>query len=105
MSKYWTLRGKKAVPVKNDDVMVWAKKFNTMDRTVANTKLGGVEVSTVFLGLNHQFLPTGKPLIFETIIFGGPLDQDCERYSTWEESEEGHKAMVAKVVARKEGDK
>jgi hypothetical protein len=29
-------------------------------------------VSTVFLGLNHQYVPEGKPLWFETIVFGPP---------------------------------
>ena len=54
-------------------------------------------VSTVFLGLNHQF-GDGPPLIFETMIFSpGPLDQECWRYSTESEALVGHAAAVAQL--------
>lgn len=59
---------------------------------------GGAYVSTVFLGLDHRF-GQGEPLVFETMVFGGPLDQEQERYSTWDEAEAGHKAMVERVKA------
>lgn len=57
-----------------------------------------VSVSTVFLGLDHRFGP-GAPLTFETMVFGGSLDQEQERYSTWDEAEAGHAAMVERVKA------
>jgi hypothetical protein len=50
-------------------------------------------VSTVFLGLDHQW-GDGPPLVFETMIFGGEHDQYQERYSTWDEAEAGHKQGV-----------
>ena len=53
------------------------------------TKIGEVSVSTVFLW--------GHPLLFETMVFGGKLDQEQKRYSTWEEAERGHAAMVERV--------
>ena len=55
-----------------------------------------VEVSTVFLEANHRF-DDGPPLVFETLVLGGPLADECERYSTWDEAEVGHAAMVARV--------
>ena len=55
-------------------------------------------VSTVFLGIDHNF-GEGKPLLFETMVFGGKLDEETERYSTWEEAVEGHNHMVEKVNA------
>jgi hypothetical protein len=61
---------------------------------VGLTKLeNGTEVSTVFLGLDHAW-GDGPPLLFETMIFGGTEDEYCERYSTWEEAEAGHKKAV-----------
>ena len=52
-------------------------------------------VSTVWLGLNHQW-GDGPPMIFETMIFGASfLDGECERYSTEQEALEGHARMVA----------
>ena len=83
-------------PVKVD-LMQWAGWFSK-DRHVAKTEVGDAEVSTVFLGLDHQY-GDGPPLIFETLVFGGPLDQEMERYSTWEEAERGHADMVLRVTA------
>ena len=66
------------------------------------TKVGNIEISTVFLGLDHSF-GGKKPLLFETMIFGGKLDQEQERYTTWEQAEKGHKGMVNKVKEVKVG--
>lgn len=58
-------------------------------------------VSTVWLGIDHSF-GHGPLLIFETMVFGGPLDQEMDRYSTEEEARVGHEAMVYRVLALKE---
>jgi hypothetical protein len=60
------------------------------------TVQGDVSVSTVFLGLDHNFGEGGAPLLFETMVFGLP-GEDCRRYSTWAEAEEGHARIVAQV--------
>lgn len=77
----------------------WAS--STADAVVAKTKLGEVEVSTVWLGLDHNHAPYGPPIIFETMVFGPdhPLDMECVRYSTEAEAEAGHAAMVERVRA------
>jgi hypothetical protein len=62
--------------------------------------LGEVQVSTVFLGLDHNFGFGRKPLLFETMIFGGKHDQYQERYSTYKEAEKGH--AVALELAMRE---
>ena len=94
--KYYILKGHEAVPT-DDDILAWAKWFEKSDRHVANETIGNARISTVFLGLDHNFGPQGPPLIFETMVFGGALDQEQERYSTWEEAETGHKAMAQRV--------
>lgn len=94
-------------PVAVDDALEWAQWFEHSDdeRRVAFDAVGDVEISTVFLGLDHQW-GNGPPLIFETMVFNGPLDQEQDRYSTWEEAEAGHKAMVERVRASQaEGEK
>ena len=53
-------------------------------------------VSTVWLGLNHAF-DDGPPLIFETLVFGGPLAVTMERYTTLEQARAGHEVMVRRV--------
>lgn len=75
----------------------WGTRFGDMEyKRVAFDKVGEVEVSTVWLGLNHRF-NEGPPLIFETMVFGGPMDQECNRYSTETEALAGHAHMVAVV--------
>ena len=95
----YKLEGHKAVPC--EDLMEWARWFETADRHVAKTILKGpgnidIKVSTVFLSLNHNW-GEGNPILFETMVFGGPLDQRMERYGTWDEADAGHKRWVKKV--------
>lgn len=52
--------------------------------TVARTPIGEWEVSTVFLGINHNFFD-GAPLLFETMIFGSDLEYQT-RGSTYREA-------------------
>ncbi len=70
--------------LKGDDYRVIAQ-----DRPVE-----GVLVSTVWLGLDHQFFTSGPPLIFETMVFGGPLDEYQQRYSTEDAARRGHQGVL-----------
>lgn len=93
MSDKYILDGKTPVPA---DLMTWAKWFETADRHVAKDQIGDVGISTVFLGIDHSW-GSGPPLIFETMIFGGPHDQHQTRASTWEEAERQHADALALV--------
>jgi hypothetical protein len=75
----------------------WAKWYKESERHVGLTRVGGVEVSTVFLSDDHNFGDSDRPVLFETLVFGGELDGERERYCTWQEAEAGHEAMVARV--------
>lgn len=55
-----------------------------------------IEVSTVWLGIDHGFGMT-KPIIFETMIFGGKHNQYQRRYSTIQDALKGHEAAVRLV--------
>lgn len=92
MNDKYLLKGHKPVPV--EDLVEWARWYETANRRVAETVLGDVRVSTVFLALDHRMRDQDPPLLFETMIFGGPQAGYCERYSTWEEAEEGHAQAV-----------
>ena len=85
-------------PIRCDDILAWACFFSNDDsRRVEFTQINGdIGVSTVFLGLDHQW-GNGPPLLFETMVFGGELDGEQERYSTWEEAIEGHENMCILV--------
>jgi len=76
---------------------------------VASTDVGPYWVSTVWLGLNHNYTMRGAPLIFETMVFAsaqrddpdwpGLTDFDCRRYATEEEALAGHEETVLLVEA------
>lgn len=65
------------------------------ERVVSNSKFAeiGVEVSTIWFGLS-LFDP---PLIFETLIIGGELGMQEDRYATEQEAREGHAKWVGRI--------
>lgn len=97
MTGKYILRDKTVVP--EPDLLTWGRWLETADRQVANTLVGDVRVSTVFLGLDHSFGDDRPPILFETMVFGGSLEDEMDRYATWDEAEKGHAAMVEKVKA------
>lgn len=80
-------------PIQINELSDWAQWFETADRVVAKTILNNVTISTVFLGLDHSW-GTGLPVLFETLVFGGEMDGEMNRYSTWDEAVAGHNRMV-----------
>ncbi len=82
------------------DLETWARWFDSDEkRRVGYDDFDGGYVSTVFLGLDHNFGRTGPPLLFETMIFGGPNDGYQERYATWDEAVEGHARILTMAPA------
>lgn len=94
------------------DARTWCEWFENAgeERFVAKTTVGEAEVSTVFLGLDHQFSLSedAPPVLFETMIFGGEHDGDIWRWHTWVEAEQMHQKvvdMVFGVLAKDDLDK
>ena len=84
-------------PIPCEDTQEWGRWYekNVEQRRVGLTDLeNGVRVSTVFLGLDHQW-GDGPPLLFETLVFEGMNDEYMERCSTWDEAVEQHKRIVS----------
>lgn len=81
------------VPV---DLITWAKWMQTGDTRVARDVVGNIEISTVFLGLDHSF-GHGPPLLYETMLFGDTTDNEMTRCSTYAQALEMHRAMVRHV--------
>lgn len=79
-------------PAEWEEILMGDRKF------VNRTTIECVDISTVFLGIDHQWMPEQPPLLFETRIFG----LDCaegytRRCSTWDEAEQQHNDAVALV--------
>lgn len=90
-------------PVAVDDTLTWGRMYERMaERRVAEDVIeqpehAPVRVSTVFLGIDHNWFG-GPPLLFESMVFGGPLDQEMRRYSTWDEAVAGHRLLTDEAV-------
>lgn len=96
MSNY-ILDGK--IPVLEPDIIKWAQWYEKADRHVKNDYLpNDIHVSTVFLGIDHNW-GGGNPILFETMIFGGEHNEYQERYETWEEAEAGHQRAIELVYS------
>lgn len=73
-------------------------------KVVAQTQVGSYLVSTVWLGIDHDF-SRGVPVIFESMVFatveGVPewRDIDCVRYASEAEARVGHEELVTLVRA------
>ena len=96
------------------DLMTWAHwlEENRAQRIIAQEDLPhGYWISTVFLGLNHQWMLGQPPLWFETMVFKPPTNVPspitgkihklgpeafCDRYTTLEEARSGHEIIKAK---------
>jgi len=97
MSEYYYLNEDKTV--RPCHLLTWSTQFQKLSmlgkKHVGDDEIEGKRVSTVWLGLNHRF-DEGKPLIFETMVFKDKSGAEiyCERYSTWEEAEEGHQKAI-----------
>lgn len=99
-SKYYGMDGKRVT------MRQWMQLMETGDRHVDETfmTVGGqrVWVSTVLLGLDHNFMYGGPPIIFETMVFFAKRDPDGlfsdlgyqVRYATYAQAKAGHKRAV-----------
>ena len=68
-------------------------------KVVGRTELpDGVQVSTVFLGLDHAW-GGGAPLLFETLIFDGQYDGHMWRWHTRDQAVTGHLAVLDAIRA------
>ena len=95
----WYILDKNNKPIESNVTIYndWIEN-NPKRKVVRQEYFGDIYVSTVFLSLDHSFFDSGKPLLWETMIFGGEYDQYQMRYSSYEEALKNHKRMVKKVM-------
>ena len=84
------------------DTLTWGRWFEeNHKRKIVKQELliNSNWLSTVFLGLDHQFGENGLPLLFESMLFrkkGDGEDLDMSRCSTWDEAVLMHARMKQK---------
>jgi hypothetical protein len=86
------------------DLLTWGKWFNIHNTTVANDQVGEARISTVFFGVDLRLvsgIDNGQPVLWETMIFGGPYHLHGYRYTSERAALEKHAALVAQLRAEK----
>ncbi len=91
------------IPVPEPNIDKWYTWWSThgSERRVDWTPVPGGNISTVFLGSDHNFGADGEqPILFETMAFVfGADDNECVRTCTWDEAQAAHNAMVARYCS------
>jgi hypothetical protein len=99
----YTLAEDGMTPLPCADVGAWGAWMQTAERRVSQDYDEGdgdkrILVSTVFLGVDHGWYG-GPSLLWETMVFGGPLDGLTDRYGTHADAVAGHQAVCQQVRA------
>lgn len=82
-----------------------ADLWDIANRRIGLDRVGNLEVSTVFLVIDHSHGRSGPPVLFETMVFdvgdGGSRfdEQFCDRYTSKAAAEAGHARVVAALQA------
>ena len=82
------------------ELMEWCEQFEIMDRHLGNDIINDKHISTVWLGLYHNYFG-GDPLLFETMVFDesrGGSEIYIDRYTTWDEAVKGHQKAITWVL-------
>ncbi len=98
----YKLSGEEIIEV--DNLLDWGKWYEEADTSIDKDQIDDILVSTVFLGINHAY-DDGDPVLFETMFFGGVLDQQMRRYTTIIDARLGHFqcAHIALLLVRYKG--
>lgn len=91
-------------PIPTEDVLEWADwlERSTEQRILLQTEVPGGIVSTVFLGIDHNWPFDGPPRLWETMMFMDGNDDagEMRRYATYEEAARGHGEIVKRALGR-----
>lgn len=79
-----------------ENCLKWAEWLNANDEKlhVGDTWVGEARVYTVFLGLDYNWRAQGPPVFWETMIFNGPHNGECDRCAGGREQAEAMHAEV-----------
>lgn len=77
----------------------WCQRYDYEHNGVAWTGNDDQHISTVFLGLDHNWGFREDPVLFESMVFGGKHDELQTRYCTYDEAMKGHAELVKLVFS------
>lgn len=99
------------------DLETWARWFSDENKRVALDETRYYRLSSVFLGIDHNFTDRGPPLLFETMLFErkptvglifGRLrqyneeafhdqEQTCWRWASWDDTVANHNTILRRL--------
>ena len=87
------------VPATDEQAIQWFEDGRP-GLKVQDTTIGEATVSTVFLGMDHRWgRGSGEPVLWETLVFGGPADGCMNRCSgSRADAHAMHQEMLARVL-------
>lgn len=101
--RYYILVDKAPKKVSMEEYRLWDQPQGiNSPRKLWRTEYGDIQVSTVFLMMDHGW-GEGDPVLFETMVFGGALDDEQERYTSYDAAELGHTKMCERVFKSLQG--
>ena len=98
MANYYKLEGQ--TPIAVESFMEWSLWLMSAQTTVMINEVKNSIVSTRFVGIDlnpGSCNSESKPMVFETLVMGGPLDGKRNFYPTWDEAIQGHLKIASQV--------
>lgn len=100
IGQHYILDGHRPVKATLDE---WASWFGSANRHVEQTTTELHWISTVFLGLDHNYSDRGPPLLFESMVFANQGEVECDidvcwRYASWDDALAGHQALLRQII-------
>lgn len=99
--KWIVLNGDFRTLIMAPSLMAWADWYEHGQRVCKRTEVRGAHVSTVFLSIDHGMYymkeENYRPVLFETMIFGGPADEYQQRYHNYDDAMKGHAEVVKRL--------
>jgi hypothetical protein len=75
-------------------------KLALLQRELLDEPIADAQISTIFLGVGHNYYKEGAPVLFETMLFGDALaGRDQRRYCTYEEALAGHQEYLQELLS------
>ena len=100
MGRHFILRDGEVV--EEPDAAAWARWYEEhyeSVRLIARTEVADAVVTTEFLPIGMDVSRGAPPLLFETRVRGGWLDQASELHASVDEAHAGHRRWVEKIRA------
>ena len=86
----------RGIPVRESNPICWAKWIGCPKNRILkfDALQGDVEVSTIYLGIDRNWSTRGRPLLWETMIFGGRHHGYQEGHASRTDALAGHVAAL-----------